>query len=515
MSLFDSGIYVHYQPNHVRNYQNVKTKLLQNYNDANLKSMVVRNLAKTSNITAQQQEAFFDFLGGFGGSENALAKGLEQYFSSDKFQLITPLTSFEDHDNLYDALNKVIKDPNVILYSQINNQIKAILKQLQLGGAIQSINNDLITNYLKEALTRGIFSPPASATKLKKNKMGSQVYEGLKQIFNSFNNQAVVINPNTEFSSQQNLIQAILVLTQLLDSYSSGGEKVSVGSNEVINDYLSYIVNRLPSTIGFAYQAIVANLSNKVTDQVCQDFSFSLRETGANSVQVKYSPSQNKANRATVNTQDLGIQVNFSSPQTATLDMQFYMPGISLKYNAAMANGLKTNAFIKLRGKAVKLGPLLHDIDNQTLSSIYNILASYNHKSQLIKSNPITFPIYQDLWAGLKVVLAANALIGQARSTDFAYYFVISNKVYTVPEIIRHLVNQANNNTFDTIGLEMAQVPTIRPTQKHIANSINIYKTGNGTPKELAQQRSSEVINAIYSASVVAGIRLKIGKIKS
>ena len=515
MGLFDKGIYVHYYPEHIRNYTNVKEKILSNYKDEVLKASVLKNLRKPGKqVNKTQEEAFFDFLGGFGETSGSdLSSALESYFTEENFQLTTPSSSFGEYENLYDALNKVIKSPSVQIYTDINNQLKKILTELQNGGAIQGINQSIISSYVTEAISQGVFTPPANANHLKRSKRGSQLYEELKKIFNSTKNQGVAINPKTEFYSQTNIMTAIAMMTQLLDGYSSGGKQVHIDDSEILNDYLSFIINRLPSAIGFAYQAIVTNMASKGADKICEDFSIKLNETGAGRAKVKFTPNKDgNAAVTTVNTQDLGITVTFQD-QRATLNTVFNIPGISLKYNAAVANNLKTNAFIKLRGKGTKLGTLLHDLDNQTLSAIYNIFAGYNHRSKLIKTNPIDKTVYEDVWAGLKVALAVNGLIGQAQAGDFAYYFVVSNKVYTVPDIIRKLILQANNDgAFDDIGLDMAKVPTLRPSQKEIVKE-NAFIKGNNI-QEAAQERSQKVIEKIYNADIVAGIRLKISKLK-
>ena len=58
------------------------------------------------------------------------------------------------------------------------------------------------------------------------------------------------------------------------------------------------------------------------------------------------------------------------------------MPGISLKYSGSALNN--KNASIKLKDAKTNLGTLLHDLDNKSLSRIYNVLANYGRTAKLL-----------------------------------------------------------------------------------------------------------------------------------
>ena len=76
--LFDNGIYVHYRPSAVDNYERVKGNIIKNYEGANLSNLMAKNLAKTQSYTEEEKNAFFDFLGGFGEGKGELESILNQ-----------------------------------------------------------------------------------------------------------------------------------------------------------------------------------------------------------------------------------------------------------------------------------------------------------------------------------------------------------------------------------------------------------------------------------------------------
>jgi hypothetical protein len=97
--------------------------------------------------------------------------------------------------------------------------------------------------------------------------------------------------------------------------------------------------------------------------------------TGSKMVNIKYTPDKKK--QSVVSTQDIGFNIQFQLAKNNEATLTFDIPGASLKYSSGVKTGAKESS-IKLKNEKVVLGHLLHSMDNKALSSIYNILASYN-----------------------------------------------------------------------------------------------------------------------------------------
>jgi hypothetical protein len=65
------------------------------------------------------------------------------------------------------------------------------------------------------------------------------------------------------------------------------------------------------------------------------------------------------------------------------------------------------------------------------------------------------------MWAGLRIALTVNSLIGQMSKEDFSYFFIVSGKVFTVPEIIKSLVEEKETGLFAS---GMASLPRLDPS---------------------------------------------------
>ena len=147
----------------------------------------------------------------------------------------------------------------------------------------------------------------------------------------------------------------------------------------------------------------------------------------------------------------------------------------------------------------------MHDIDNYTLSAIYNILTHYGH------SKKITYNDYANMWNSFKTNLFINALIGQATQEDFSYFFVVGNKVFNIIDIVNAV---QSGNTIDNFqfSINMAKVPRLNPLQKEF-KSHNIWVEGED-PVVSANIRSKHQVDYIMKAHLQAGIKLKITQVK-
>ena len=518
------SIYIHYFPSHIKNYSNVKQKILDNYEENRFKKRVLNTMKQNNKIiNKKEEEAYFDFLGCFGENNGSVKTKLQNALGN--VSLPTLLDNFSidetEYDNMYQLLGKIKKEPEVKLMSDINKRISNILEQLERRGVYEIVNKTILEEKLINLIEKEeIFhSETQSLT-------GAAIYEKIKKLYNELKNEKEAIiffNNSQNFEKKdatvENFIPLLLNLRALIQKLTDNN---TFQSNNLFIDYICYMVQRIPSVFGVVYEFMVKEaIQNKANDLMAE-------MTGSKMVNIKYTPDKKK--QSIVSTQDIGFNIQFHLSKKDEATLIFDIPGASLKYSSGVKTGAKESN-IKLKNEKVVLGHLLHSIDNKALSSIYNILASYNRvlnkqavaayakskniDKEKIQKNPITTEVYKNMWAGLRIALTVNSLIGQMSKEDFSYFFVVSGKVFTVPEIIKSLVEEKETGLFAS---GMASLPRLDPSQLQLRNKNTFFKVGGKgsvyRPNiNSARTRSQKVMKEIYNSTVVAGVNLKIRKI--
>ena len=508
---FRGSIYVHNTPIYSNNYfGNIKESIIAPYRDEEFKKLIISRLAKSGvNITEKDKKAFFDFYGGF-GEEGFLTKRLQEGLNSLNLEqnLFTPSQKFFETDsgemiNLYAAAEQAKKDAKAL--QAVNTRIRDIIKQIPTN--LVEVNEEFLRDDLKKAVKSGVFGTGKNS--INSNTKASEVYDALKkQVFQNSDNKAIVIkDKDSELSRYANIIRAIYMLDGLLNNSSTYGP---IDKDFIIDKYIKYIIGRLPSLLGFAFQSIVPTMATKVADDVIKDINF--EEVGG-----KYVANKGDSGRSTtVSTQDLKMDIQFSGKAGKAL-LKFEIPGLTLKYSGSALNN--SNANIKLRDATANLGTLLHDLNNTNLSRIYNVLANYGRTAKILKTaddgnkqishrkSNISAKTYSEVWAGLRIALTVNALMGQMTPEDFNYYLIISNKVYTIPDVIQEILK--DNSTKFSLGI--AEKPQLNPSQSELAKQHVFEEPEEGEDIwDAAQRRSDIIVKKIQSAKLRAGLKLKL-----
>ena len=529
-----NGIYIHYQPEHVKRYlqqkQSKSSLLARLTEDDQIKARVISSMRKstTTDISQEEIDAYFDFLGGF-GKRGKLQESIQKTIDTTTKDWISLQSPFgnknKKYDNFYHAIDNIFQDSGVNPedLATLNQQINSLLNQLSNGNQIYRVNQELVSQAVDQAIISGVFEPKILQSSTKKSEVQINFYHELKEFFTQIeNSQSLLTFPKNEGETYSNrdFIKSFVLLQELLkrlSSQSSSGNVSNIDS-KVIKMYVEFFASQYSRIMGFAYQTIVEYFPDIVVDDLLVTFT----DVGAKNVKIKYKPTDaGKHVSAIKNTQDISIDVKGNTKNLQCL-VKFNIPGMSVKYSSGIINGATTST-VKVKGDKPILGHLLHDLDNSTLSYIYNILANYHRRAEKIKSvkNPITKDDYEDMWSVLKTATTINGLIGQATADDFSYYFIFGKKVFTLPEIIKALIS--NNNQIDGYAFGIGGGKTMRldPSQVELRNRQEKYyvpldKDSNAEQiTKAAQWRSQKVLNDIFNAKIKAGLSLKISRIIS
>lgn len=517
-SLYTEGeIYIHYYPEHIKKLSLNKEAIINRITSQDrIKSLMVKTLGKTDKISQQEIDAYFQFLGGF-GTQGVLQQAIQSKINTlDLSTLSTGFTSISgaNYDNFYHAFSSIQNNPDLQSYSnELLPQIRKLNQQLSMG--VNKINEAIIDDYVSQGISRGYFIAPPVFDDISNGS--KNLYEAMKQIYETKN--AITFKPSSELEKYKNVLTHFLVLEKLLErvAASSGEYSNAITNNKILNDFVAFFVNMYQKTMGFAYQTMVANFEGIQIDNLLVNFV----ETGAERVQKSYHRDTSNSESTTVKTADVSLTATITSQGMNTygnLIANFLLPDISVKFSSGMLNSAK-NSNITIKGAATRLDTLLHDLDNQTLSYIYNVIASYKRKIKIgrsLASNPIDRKEYEEMWQILKMASVVNGLVGQMTKDDFSYYFIIGKKVFTLPEIIDKLVDsfKAEDNALTQIGINGGKTMMLEPSQVTLRGYANKYVVpNNGDIISAAQKRSKEALNAIASAHIKRNLSIRISRI--
>ena len=503
------NIYVHYNPKNVQSYKLQKEDLLEKYDINMLKGQIAKLMAKKNvNLTNKDIANYFNLLSGFDNA-NSIQSQLQKALVNTTEKLITASSNFNLSDgtttNLYGALQQAIKNPSNQILQDINSQLKKLLAQITSQGV--SIDQAIINRDILDALQKGFFSPiNQTAISAQVSSKGQEyiknIYDQLKTKIFTGTTAIKVSNTASELAGRTNLIRAMAGLITLLDQQKTGTINLN-SDNPVLQDYLKVIINAYDSTLGFAFQTMISKFEDIQVDNLLVEFA----ETGNNQVKVKYN-SKVEGEKFTVSTTDISMSVDMSKQKKqASVLTKFNLPGISVKLGGGLLNGKSSN--ITLRQRQVNINTLMHDIDNHTLSAVFNILTHYNRT----KNKNISTSDYINMWSAFKIGLVINALIGQATTEDFSYFFIAGNKVYNIIEIITEILKGDGENNTSQFSINMAQKPKLIPSQEEIRKN-NKFEKGSDT-KSAALIRSQKQVDYIMTAKIVAGIKLKVRQLNN
>lgn len=274
----------------------------------------------------------------------------------------------------------------------------------------------------------------------------------------------------------------LAVLQQLvneLKSSSQGLVPVSVSNkvSEFTKNFLFSTFFTIGKILGFLSEDFLANslsFQEFVTDEMAGPLLKNKKITISGSTSGTSSSDMFK-----VATTDIKLDLNISK-KTGTISIN--LPGVSLKRSRSPQG----HGRINLKSSA-KLGNIINNVfaDSQTLYTFYSAMANYRRSSE-------SHYIYndknqmQDMYSYMKASMFPWAAAGSLTKEDFAYFFVINGKAYTVLNLLENIGASGFANSVDL---------SFDPTQQQIARDYGQFLLED--KKYIADKQIKEKINGI------------------
>lgn len=211
------------------------------------------------------------------------------------------------------------------------------------------------------------------------------------------------------------------------------------------------------------------------------------------------------------------------------------LPGITLKRTGQIQiDNATQQAYYTVHVKTSSIGQILDtaDIADSDLTHFYNLYANSGRAAKIVQNNDGTIgEIYQhpswDLnqvykWAYTSMIL--SSMMGNLTSSDFAYFLVINNQVYTMPKVLTAILNGSASfgksnypKTFSNYLENPAQSdlakfqPSIAQQHSRIFDELLSNKKKQSM-HALAQERSNRIMRLMYDTNMMkASLSLRIG----
>lgn len=548
MTLYtQNSIYIHYFGDSLAallsKNVNIADQIKANYYNANaqnemqpLREKIYKNQYSTIQKQFKDINEYFEVL-------DAVGPELETKLSVEIDRMLPNLNlkftgqSGTEYDNTWAALGIATNNADINALQDVITHLDKIITTLEKdnGYMLLDIQQNLIKNWIQNAggsawMSNLLATSPSAAA----------FYENFKEQIGSLAQQhGWVALPKTNknasaLSSRLNTITATKVFIEYIKhklSTQTGGMAFNSLETSILGNITKSLASMLLSTAGFAAEDLAQLTGEKLINQFVKqtkNFNVSLgdvRQTGTSTVNYKYNPSSSNRNKTT-STQDIRYTIN-ATDKTGSVTVNIPVGATSKIVSRIKGSPpAKTKGILHIKSANTTLQNLLHDIDNTSLSMIYNILANFGRTKMLSNiiekekiANPINKDIYGQLIEGFKIVAVVNSLLGQMTSSDLSYYLLLNGRVYSTVEVIRALLTGKGLNTIGgnsgeqfTVTLNMANTPTLSPTQAQLRKS-NIFITTYANPGENAAERSQKAMAAILNAKIKAGVSLAFTKI--
>lgn len=211
------------------------------------------------------------------------------------------------------------------------------------------------------------------------------------------------------------------------------------------------------------------------------------------------------------------------------------LPGITLKRTGQIqVDSTTKQAYYTVHVKTSSIGQILDtaDIADSDLTHFYNLYANSGRTAKIVQDNDGTIgETYQhpswDLnqvykWAYTSMIL--SSMIGNLTSSDFSYFLVINNQVYTMPKVLTAILNgnalfgKSNYPKSFTNYLENPEQSDLAKFQPSIAQQHSrifdelLSNNKSQSMRALAQERSDKIMRLMYDTNMMkASLSLRIG----
>ena len=207
------------------------------------------------------------------------------------------------------------------------------------------------------------------------------------------------------------------------------------------------------------------------------------------------------------------------------------LPGITLKRTATGQRSKQPVINIHLKstsvGKLIELSKMENGSGQFPLKTFYNAYANANRTTRNFKTQEeVVNKVVgmRNMYQAFKMAALATALTGSMSASDFAYYLVINDQVYTASEIIMGVISgsgqivngQVKSTSADEI-LNSTAATTLEKAQPALAERhtwllYNKYLTAEDDQKE-ADARSAEVINLINNLNISLNLKMNLAEL--
>ena len=318
-------------------------------------------------------------------------------------------------ENQYFSQGKSFKDAAKSL-GEILEKLKVAFENIMDKNTIQEL--------LKIEITEAVAN-----TKFSKNS------KELKEIRDTYRNFtipksfSVNINEPASGARVQKLVKNMIILQNMLNKYKNGGKgSLVAGESELIQSFIWSTTSLLRILLGFVSEdTLVDIVQDEITDELQKSFQ-GVKEISISAEKVgsKRNESQN------VNTADISISLDLKKGlKTGNAGkIELKLPDISLKRTSVNLDSPK--AEIKIKTKA-KLDRFFADgsFGNKTQDIVHFITAPEKNEPRDKKKKHT-----KDFFDYLKIAMFPSAIAGNLTPDDFAYFFIINNRVYNVIDII-------------------------------------------------------------------------------
>ena len=290
------------------------------------------------------------------------------------------------------------------------------------------ILNELVTQEIQDAIAK-VTNRGEGAISKDLEEIRNE-YRSLVNVPKEFeiNGQKKIVNPQT-----QKLFKNIAFLKNMLKKYESGGKDFKVGAeSDLIKSFIWSTVTLLRTMLGFISEE---TLAKEVQNVVNKDLEKHFQGKGVSFVAQKVGSERNTSKN--VKTADVSASIVLTDLKGGQISID--LPDISLKRTSADLS--KDTATIKIKTKA-KLDRFFNDgsFGRRNNDIIHFLAANTSDASdELHRKNHTKY-----FFDYLKIAMFPTALAGNLTPGDFAYFFVVNNRVYSVLDIITGAKNGEN-----------------------------------------------------------------------
>lgn len=207
------------------------------------------------------------------------------------------------------------------------------------------------------------------------------------------------------------------------------------------------------------------------------------------------------------------------------------LPSISLKRTSSGASNKmpKYNIHIKTTkvGKLIELGEFVQQ--GFDLGLFYNAYANHKRRTHTMPGGE---PVYNEvtninqMYRSFHTAALLTSLTGSLDTTDFAYYLVINDKLFTADEILLmamggkaqigagHLINASKSKADSILGGNSAEATSLSRAQQHVANYhsklFESLKDPDIAESIESQTRSNEIQKIINNLTLTLNLNIQL-----